>query len=83
MKKTGGRKKGSSNKVSRETKENIIIAFDRLNGVDGLVKWAKDNPTEFYKIWAKTLPLQVTGKDGDDLIPKTITIELIRAPSAP
>lgn len=83
MKKTGGRKKGVLNKLSRETKDNIIMAFDRLNGINGLVIWAKNNPTEFYKIWAKTLPLQVTGKDGDDLIPKTITIELIRAPSAP
>lgn len=35
--------------------------FDRLQIVPGvnLLDWAKDNPTEFYKLAAKLIPLQI------------------------
>lgn len=83
--KTGGRKKGTPNKISRETKENLLIAFDRLKGVEGLVKWAnKDdkNRGEFYKLWAKTLPMTLASDKDNPLVPEIIRIQLIRAPTA-
>jgi hypothetical protein len=31
-------------------------AFHRLGGVEGLVKWGAENPTEFYRLIARMLP---------------------------
>jgi hypothetical protein len=65
--KTGGRTKGTPNKVTRSVKEALELAFEQAGGVDGLVDWARSNPTEFYKIWAKLLPrdLNITEQEGN------------------
>jgi hypothetical protein len=64
IKKTGGRQKGSLNKTTGKVKEALHLAFDGIGGVEQLKKWAKENPTEFYKIWSKMIPQEVTGEDG-------------------
>jgi hypothetical protein len=60
-----GRPKGSINKIARAAKENIEIAFDRLGGIEGLVKWAGKNDHNrgiFYQsLYSKILPLSVHG----------------------
>ena len=66
-----GRPKGATNKIPRVAKENIIQVFDQLGGVDGMVAWAtKDekNQSEFYKIYARLLPIEnnITGPDGQE-----------------
>lgn len=58
--KTGGRKKGTPNKTTMEVKAALLEAFDDLGGVESLVAWATENPTEFYKLWAKVMPVQMT-----------------------
>lgn len=67
-KKTGGRKKGTPNKATASVKQALADAFDGIGGVDRLVRWAEEEPTEFYKLWVKTLPQEikqeVTGKNG-------------------
>ncbi len=67
-KKTGGRRAGTTNKATAEVKAALLNAFDQLGGVDSLTKWAKENPTPFYQLWAKLLPAEIkseiTGKDG-------------------
>ena len=65
-----GRPKGATNRIPRVAKENIIQVFDQLGGVDGMVAWAtKDdkNKGEFYKIYARLLPIEsnISGIDGD------------------
>ena len=35
-----GRPKGSKDKLPRTVKENIEKAFEKLGGIEGLVKWA-------------------------------------------
>lgn len=64
--KKAGRKKGTPNKLTKSVKEAIAIAFTELGDVTALVAWARDNETEFYKIWAKLLPqeLQHSGPNG-------------------
>lgn len=57
--KTGGRKKGSVNKVTASTKAALEKAFGELGGVPSLVKWAEEQPTEFYKLWSKLVPADV------------------------
>lgn len=61
--KTGGRQKGTPNKITMSVKDNVIATFERLGGIDGLVAWGEENRTEFYRLYAKLLPVetQVTG----------------------
>jgi hypothetical protein len=67
-KKTGGRKKGSTNKVTVAVKDALTQAFSLMGGVKALAAWGKDNPELFYPIWSKLLPQEVkaehTGPDG-------------------
>lgn len=42
-------------------------AFEELGGLDGLVKWGKRNPDDFYKIWARLLPKNVEHDTGEGL----------------
>jgi hypothetical protein len=65
--KTGGRRPGSVNKTTATTKEALTQAFQSLGGVNSLVAWGKENQTEFYKLWAKLLPQEITGKDGEPI----------------
>lgn len=64
--KKAGRKKGTPNKTTASIKEAIMLAFDGIGGLEKLTEWARDNETEFYKIWAKLLPqeLQHSGPNG-------------------
>lgn len=54
-----GRPKGVPNKLTRSIKEAFQIAFDKNGGAEGLAKWAAENPTEFYKLAARMIPLDV------------------------
>jgi hypothetical protein len=67
-----GRPKGSTNKIPRVAKENIIQAFEELGGIEGLVNWAKSDPKnqgDFYKIYGRLLPIEnnVSGTDGEPI----------------
>lgn len=55
-----GRKRGTPNKATASVKAALIAAFEKLGGVPSLVKWAKDDPKEFYKLWAKLLPVDIS-----------------------
>lgn len=58
--KTGGSlrlgKGRGQGRVGVEAKEQLRQAFVKLGDVAGLVKWGKQNPTEFYRIWARLIP---------------------------
>jgi len=75
--KFGGRKKGTPNKTTRQVKEALIEAFERLGGVDSLVEWGQDNREEFYKLWVKVLPTQIN--DTVEVTDKKKTIRITRA----
>lgn len=57
--KTGGRQKGTPNKLTVAAKEAFSLAFQGLGGVEGLIDWAKGNPDEFYKLYARLIPVDV------------------------
>jgi hypothetical protein len=65
--KTGGRKSGTPNKLSASAKENIAAVFVRLGGYEAMTNWASENQTDFYKIYARLIPVELTGKDGGDI----------------
>lgn len=49
-------RKGIPNNVGADTKQSIISVFGGLGGAEEMLRWAKRNQTEFYKILAKILP---------------------------
>jgi hypothetical protein len=59
--KTGGRAKGTPNTTTRTVREQLVQAFDLLqqDKSANLLSWAKSNPTEFYKLAAKLIPIQL------------------------
>ena len=45
--------------------------FDRLGGEEGFYEWAAQSPEnlrEFYRLYAKMLPNEVTGEGGGPLL---------------
>jgi len=67
-----GRKKGVPNKTTASVKAALEEAFKKRGGVKSLLEWAETQPTEFYKLWAKLLPLTVEGE-------LSVTVEVINS----
>ena len=57
-----GRPKGVKNKVGASVKDSILAVFTRLGSTAQMAKWARDNQTEFYKIYARLIPQEVEAK---------------------
>lgn len=66
--KTGGRQKGSTNKLTKQLKDMILEALDDCGGVDYLKQTAIDHPVAFLTLVGKVLPLQVTGEGGGAVV---------------
>lgn len=63
-----GRRAGTPNKATASIKAAFKEAFDKLGGVDALVKWAIKNPTEYYRLSARLIPTEITGADGGPIV---------------
>jgi hypothetical protein len=63
-----GRPKGQPNKLTKSAKEAFQLAFEGLGGAAALKEWAKTNKTEFFKLYAKLIPTDITS-GGEPLIP--------------
>lgn len=73
-KKTGGRQKGSQNKVTIAVKEMVIAALDKAGGIDYLVAQSSSNPNAFLSLVGRVIPTQLT---GDPNAPIMTRIELV------
>lgn len=69
--KTGGRAPGTPNKTTALMKNAMMAVYEQLQTDAGgdhshFKSWAADNPTEFYKLASKLLPIQAehSGPDG-------------------
>ena len=60
--KTGGRQKGTPNKVNATVKDNVLAVFNRLGGTSQMAIWATENQTEFYRLYSKLIPSEVNQK---------------------
>jgi hypothetical protein len=62
--KTGGRVKGSANRVGQSMKETVMNTLEWLQTQprSNMREWAVENPTEFYKIASKLIPTEVNAK---------------------
>ena len=56
---TGGRKRGTPNKLTKTIKEAIEVAFDEVGGPAYLVQMAREQPAAFMTLLGKVLPTQV------------------------
>lgn len=59
-----GRKAGTTNKSITRAREAFALAFDAIGGIDGLARWARRNKGEFYRLYARMIPMEVTGTVG-------------------
>lgn len=67
-----GRQKGVKNKLGKLAKDNIADVFDHVGGIAKMVEWAQENQTEFYKIYARLIPVQIEGSGDNGEIKITI-----------
>lgn len=80
-----GRPKGALNKTTKAVKDALAQAFDELGGVESLKVWAADNPTAFYQLWGKLLPLEVrgAGENGEHMVETGITVTFKKPDGSP
>ena len=59
-----GKPKGTQNKITRTVKETVLAVFNSLQADPkaNLESWAKEAPTEFYRIAAKLIPTDIRGE---------------------
>lgn len=70
--KTGGRKKGTPNKINADLKAMILGALDKSGGVNYLQAQAEKNPSAFLTLVGKVLPMTVAG-DPERPVSLTVT----------
>lgn len=58
-------------KVAKTARANLYAAFEDMGGVEQLVIWGRTNPTEFYRIWARLIPVEVDDET------KTLPLEVL------
>lgn len=66
--KTGGRAKGTTNKLTADVKAMVLEALDKAGGVAYLLKQAQTNPNAFMTLVGKVLPLTLAGDPEHPLV---------------
>ena len=76
--KTGGRKKGTPNKLTRELRQMIWRALADAGGVGYLAAQAEKNPSAFLALLGTVWPRQVAGRDGGPIEVEPSDLEVAR-----
>lgn len=58
-----GRQAGSPNKITTAFKDAVRIVYDDIGGHPAFAAWARENPTEFYRIAARLIPAEVNVRE--------------------
>ena len=77
--KTGGRQKGTSNKITGTLKDMILQALSNAGGAEYLEKQAKENPNAFLGLVGRVLPLQVKDGGGEPRVPGPVIHQHVNA----
>ncbi len=72
-KKTGGRQVGTPNKVTAIFKDAVRTVYEDIGGHAAFAEWAKEHPTDFYRIAARLIPTETASKEDTNL-----TIEIVK-----
>lgn len=70
--KTGGRQRGTPNQFTGTFREALRVVYEGLGGHAAFIQWARENPTEYYRIAARLIPTEKG--EHDDERPVTIII---------
>lgn len=82
--KTGGRQAGTPNKRTGPAKIAFAAAFDGLGGVEQLTTWAKENMTEFYRLYSKLIPQEYEiGEETRDAMAQGLAAVYGAVPATP
>ena len=73
--KTGGRMPGAVNKLTGAFREAVQVVYDRMGGHEAFLLWARDNQTEYYRIAARLIPIEL--RETED---RTINVIIRRDP---
>lgn len=65
-----GRSKGTPNKLTKTVREKVLNVFNELqeDPKTCLLAWAKEEPTEFYKIASKLIPTELNATITEKII---------------
>jgi hypothetical protein len=63
-----GRPRGSANKITNEAKRAMLMAFDKLGGVDRLVAWVKEDKANEFAYYTKMFP-KLLPRPAVDVVP--------------
>lgn len=74
-----GRPKGSRSKITIAFKEATQRVFRDIGGEEAYAKWAKQNQTEFYKIFERITPKDIDINGGQGLI----TVQVVQFTPSP
>lgn len=77
-----GRVKGVPNKLTKSAREAFALAFEESGGFAELTEWAKQNRTEFYKLYARLIPVEHVGAGGEGPI-ATVVKHIYESAAAP
>lgn len=66
--KTGGRQVGVPNRLTTAFRQAVQHVYDDIGGHEAFSRWAKANPTEFYRIAARLIPTEMHEKKDDRVI---------------
>jgi len=78
-----GRPKGALNKTTAQVKQALQAVYTKKGGDNALLTWARGNETEFYKLWGRMLPQEVSGPDGGPVEFAGLVREIVRAKNTP
>ena len=56
----GGRPKGSLSGWSKRALRSVEKVFLNLGGTEFMTEWARENPSDFFRVWMRLLPSQYT-----------------------
>jgi len=70
--KSGGRAPGVPNKFTASFREAVLFVYHGLGGHEAFLEWARENPTEYYRIAARLIPAEM--KSDEDRTVKVIIL---------
>lgn len=77
MKRPPGRKAGVKNKMSATARENVIAVFTRIGGTAHMAEWARENPSDFYRMYSRMIPQEVKATIDPDANTINVAVSFI------